>query len=163
MIWLILNHQYFLWNTSCLHFAVDITHFNSVPSKPPHSFYVTHRVYRFRPDLISFHSLDPADIERWVIWVFVYVFVCVLMCICVFVTQRILRGAVPKLFVFNQHINAVCSKQNSFWKNLYLKECQNNFLCKSKIWQACLEKGESECYSPPPPLHQNPNFLPGPK
>ena len=25
-----------------------------------------HRFLRFRPDLISFHSLDPADIERWV-------------------------------------------------------------------------------------------------
>ena len=159
MIWLILNHQYFLWNTSCLHFAVDITHFNSVPSKPPHSFYVTHRVYRFRPDLISFHSLDPADIERWVIWVFIYVFVCVLMCICVFATQRILRGEIPKSI--NTFILFAVSKTIS--ENLYLKECPNNSFGKSKIRQARLKKGESECYSPPPLLHQNPNFLPGPK
>ena len=159
MIWLILNHQYFLWNTSCLHFAVDITHLNSVPSKPPHSFYVTHRVYRFRPDLISFHSLDPADIERWVIWVFVYVFVCVLMCICVFATQRILRGEIPKSI--NTFILFAVSKTIS--ENLYLEECPNNSFGKSKIRQARLKKGESECYSPPPPQHQNPNFLPGPK
>ena len=85
------------------------------------------------------------------------------MCICVFVTQRILRGAVPKLFVFNQHINAVCSKAKLFLKNLYLKEWPNISFGKSKIWQARLKEGESECYSPPPLLHQNPNFLPGPK
>ena len=139
-------------------FAVDMTHFNCVLQNHQ-IFYGKHRVYRFRPDLISFHSLDPADIERWVIWVFVYVFVCVLMCICVFATQRILRGEIPKSI--NTFILFAVSKTIS--ENLYLKECPNNSFGKSKIRQARLKKGESECYSPPPPQHQNPNFLPGPK